>query len=76
MEINKVFLSLGSNIGDRTQNLSLARSRIFNEVGKIIINSKIYESEPWGFKSQANFLNQVIIIETNLKSKEVFLTDI
>ena len=71
MEINKVFLSLGSNIGDRTQNLSLARSRIFNEVGKIIINSKIYESEPWGFKSQANFLNQVIIIETNLKSKEV-----
>ena len=71
MEINKVFLSLGSNIGDRIHNLSLARSKVFNEVGKSIINSKIYESEPWGYKFQASFLNQVIIIETYLSSKEV-----
>ena len=71
MEINKVFLSLGSNVGDRIHNLSLGRSKLFNEVGKIINNSKIYESEPWGFKFQANFLNQIIIIETYLESKEV-----
>ncbi len=71
MEINKVFLSLGSNVGDRIHNLSISRSKLFNEVGKIINNSKIYESEPWGFKFQANFLNQIIIIETYLECKEV-----
>ena len=71
MEINKVFLSLGSNVGDRIHNLSLSRSKLFNEVGKIIYNSKIYESEPWGFKLQDCFLNQIIVIETYLDSKEV-----
>jgi len=71
LEINKVFLSLGSNVGDRIHNLSLSRSKLFNEVGKIIYNSKIYESEPWGFKLQDCFLNQIIVIETYLDSKEV-----
>ena len=71
MEINKVFLSLGSNIGDRVHNLSLARIVISNKIGNITINSKIYQSEPWGFELQDSFLNQIIIIETYLGSKEV-----
>ncbi len=71
MEINKVFLSLGSNIGDRIHNLSLAKSQIFDEIGKITISSKIYESEPWGFKFQDSFLNQIIIIETYLGYNEI-----
>ena len=71
MEINKVFLSLGSNIGDRVHNLSLARIVISNKIGNITINSKIYQSEPWGFELQDSFLNQIIIVETYLNSKEV-----
>ena len=70
MEINKVFLSLGSNIGDRVHNLSLARIVISNKIGNITINSKIYQSEPWGFELQDNFLNQIIIVETYLNSIE------
>tara|TARA_B100000131_G_scaffold290443_1_gene303217 strand:- start:27 stop:524 length:498 start_codon:yes stop_codon:yes gene_type:complete len=71
LEINKVFLSLGSNIGDRVHNLSLARTVISDKIGNITINSKIYQSEPWGFELQDSFLNQIIIVETYLNSKEV-----
>ena len=63
MEINKVFISLGSNLGDKTKNLLSAKFKIINDIGNIIKESKIYESEPWGFKNQPNFLNQVIIIK-------------
>ena len=60
-----------ANIGDRVHNLSLARIVISNKIGNITINSKIYQSEPWGFELQDSFLNQIIIVETYLNSKEV-----
>lgn len=65
-----VYLGLGSNLGDRFANLSLALEKI-KHLGRIIKKSHVYETEPWGFKEQPAFLNQVIIIHTNLKPEEL-----
>ena len=64
--MRKVFLGLGSNLGDRGKNLDEARIRIEELIGKIITCSSVYQTEPWGFKSENDFLNMVICVETNL----------
>lgn len=62
---NNVFLGLGSNIGDRKKYLSEAIQEIKNIPGtKILKISSIYETEPWGFKEQDEYLNAVIEVET------------
>ncbi len=63
-EINLTYLSIGSNIGDRIKNLSKSRLEIKKKIGNIIYESKIYETEPWGFKKQDFFLNQVLFVKT------------
>ena len=65
--MKKVFLGLGSNLGDREHNLESAVEKIQEFIGPIIRVSSIYETEPWGFKSENYFLNMVIEAETSLK---------
>lgn len=65
MVFNTVFISLGSNLGDREKALSSAISKLPPEVTPVIA-SKIYETEPWGFTDQPSFLNQVIKATTFL----------
>jgi 2-amino-4-hydroxy-6-hydroxymethyldihydropteridine diphosphokinase len=62
-----VFLSLGSNKGSRLKAIALANREIAGRIGAIVAFSSIYETEPWGFKADKNFLNQVIGIETDLE---------
>lgn len=62
--MSKAIISLGSNIGDRFKNLADAFVLIGQNMGSILKFSSIYETEPWGFECQQDFLNQVIIIET------------
>ena len=56
---HRVFIALGSNLGDREKNLGAAILLLssFISVQKI---SPIYETEPWGFKDQPSFFNQVL----------------
>jgi len=61
----KVYLSLGSNLGNKKQNLRNAVSAIQQKIGKILAESSIYESDAVGFEGNS-FLNQVIKIETTL----------
>jgi len=68
----KIFLSLGTNIGDRLIHLDTAKSLIDNYPKiNIISKSKIYETSPMENKNQANFLNQVIEIKTNIEPLEL-----
>jgi 2-amino-4-hydroxy-6-hydroxymethyldihydropteridine diphosphokinase len=60
-----VFLSLGSNLGNRERHLKEAKNAILHEVGEIITESSIYESKSDGFEGNS-FLNQVIKINTTL----------
>ena len=67
--MNKVFLQLGSNLGEREQLISSAIINISAQIGTIISQSKIYESTPWRVDGQENYLNQIIV--KNLKKKYV-----
>ena len=62
--MNIVYLLLGSNLNERILMLRNARSEITSSAGKILRQSAVYESEPWGFQSAHPFLNQVIVVET------------
>ncbi|QIA07136.1 2-amino-4-hydroxy-6-hydroxymethyldihydropteridine diphosphokinase [Draconibacterium halophilum] len=69
--MNKVFLGIGGNIGDKRQNFIHVLNLIEIKLGKIIQKSSVYETPPWGFRSEDAFWNQVLIIETKLEAEEL-----
>jgi 2-amino-4-hydroxy-6-hydroxymethyldihydropteridine diphosphokinase len=64
--MNTVFLGLGSNIGDKENNILKAYDLIKTEIGNIEKLSSFYYSEAWGFESQNSFVNTVIQVKTHL----------
>ena len=58
-----VYLGLGSNLGSRARNLSAARRRLRQKGVRILRQSRITETEPWGVTDQPKFLNQVVEAE-------------
>lgn len=66
-----VYLSLGSNVGDRETHLARARQRLSSDDIHILRASALYETEPRDFADQAWFLNQVVEIETDLFPKQL-----
>ncbi|WP_312696948.1 2-amino-4-hydroxy-6-hydroxymethyldihydropteridine diphosphokinase [Sphingobacterium mizutaii] len=69
--MNKVYLLLGANIGNPNKQLEDAKVEIEDRIGEITLQSKIYESEAWGVENQPVFLNQVILLETELSANKV-----
>ena len=69
-----LYLSLGTNMGNRHENLSLAQELIGREVGTVVSASDIIETEPWGFESSNRFLNMAVKVETTLQPLEVLHT--
>jgi len=65
-----VYLSLGTNLGERKLNLKSAIKEI-GALGSIDQISSIYETEPWGFSSENKFLNMVIEIQTNIPASQL-----
>lgn len=61
-----VFLGIGTNLGDREENLRRAITLIGEHIGIITGVSSVYETESWGFKSETTFLNMVVMVETKL----------
>ncbi|OLD53211.1 MAG: 2-amino-4-hydroxy-6-hydroxymethyldihydropteridine diphosphokinase [Actinobacteria bacterium 13_1_40CM_2_66_13] len=55
-----VYLGLGSNLGTRPRNLSAARRRLREKGVRILRQSHVIETEPWGVADQPKFLNQVV----------------
>jgi len=60
-----VFLGLGTNLGSREETLSAARQLLSTKL-RLLRVSSVYETEPWGFREQPAFLNQVLQAETDL----------
>lgn len=71
MKINKTYLGLGSNLGNREENLQTAQRFIAEKFGTIISLSSIYETAAWGLTEQNAFLNQVLCVETKFPPIEV-----
>ena len=67
----KVFLGLGSNIGNKVQNINNAIERLKLTIGHLEACSSFYESEPLGFKSPDWFVNAVVQLETNMQPLEI-----
>lgn len=65
------YILIGGNLGDIRGNLRNSIERISGEGIKITDMSSIYETEPWGFDHDSDFLNQVIRIETFLEPLEL-----
>ena len=61
----RVFLGIGTNLGDRERNLQAALA-ILSQKMVILKESSIYQTAPWGYLDQPAFLNQVIEVQTDL----------
>ena len=62
----KLLVSLGSNIGDKQQNIERAIALIDDKIGSVVKRSSFYTTEPVGFTSDNYFINAAIEVKTNL----------
>ena len=65
-----VYLALGTNLGDREANLRLALETFAPQI-IVLHESRVYETEPWGFTNQPTFLNMVVQAETILSPDDL-----
>jgi len=64
--MTRAFIGIGSNIGDREGALAEAVRRLEAEVGSVVLRSSLYQTDPVEVVDQAEFLNQVVVVETSL----------
>lgn len=69
--MNNAYLLTGGNLGNREQNLAMARELIGQECGTIIRASSLYETAAWGKTDQPDFLNQALHISTRLNARQL-----
>ena len=74
IEVNKTVILTGSNLGNRHGQLAQAAEEIERRVGKLQRSSSLYETAPWGNTDQPAFLNQVLIVATELTARQVLET--
>ena len=66
----RIYLSLGSNLGDRQAQMESAQWRL-TEVGKVVAVSSLYETEPVEITAQPWFLNRALEFETSIAPEEL-----
>ncbi len=62
---------IGGNMGDRMANLAMAIKLIEEQIGNIELKSSIYETAAWGQTNQPDFLNQALLVNTNMQAAEL-----
>ena len=69
--MHKVYLSLGSNLGHKEDNIRKAIELIGLRVGLVVRQSSLITTEPWGFQSDNQFVNAAVLCHTELSPREV-----
>ena len=69
-----LYLSIGTNLGNRQSNLETALTLIGREVGTVKAVSGVMETEPWGFESANPFLNMAVKVITDQEPTQALLT--
>jgi 2-amino-4-hydroxy-6-hydroxymethyldihydropteridine diphosphokinase len=68
------YLGLGSNLGRRSRHLSAARRRLRQKGARILRQSRVIDTEPWGDTVQPRFLNQVVEVEWSGSARQLLRT--
>lgn len=66
-----IYLLLGTNLGNRTRNLQIAKEKLITHQLTIKRESQIYETDAWGIEDQPSFLNQVVIIDSRKSPQRI-----
>ena len=66
-----VYLGLGTNLGDKEQNLRMSIKKIEERIGNVVSLSAFYATAPWGFSSENSFLNAAVCVDTTLLPLQV-----
>jgi 2-amino-4-hydroxy-6-hydroxymethyldihydropteridine diphosphokinase len=69
--MNKVYLLLGSNLGNRQLFMQQAIKLIAEQISPVIKSSSIYETQSWGKSGAPDYLNQVILLQTNMPARVI-----
>ncbi len=70
-QVFHAYLSMGANLGDRSENLGLALGFLQARAGLVEKVSSVYETEPWGFDAENSFLNVAVCLTTGLSPFEL-----
>lgn len=69
----KIIILLGGNLGD-SRLLFNKSIQLFKDYGYLLVQkSSLYSSEAWGYSSENEFLNQVLILENNKKAEDILM---
>lgn len=71
--MHTVYLSLGSNLGDRKATMRRAIGLLNERAGSVDRQSSFIETEPWGFESTNKFLNMCVRLLTTLSPEQLLL---
>ena len=69
--MNTAYLCLGGNIGNTQAIFKKAIEQIESGIGRCVLKSRLYTTEPWGFEAEQLFLNQVVAVTTELEPHAV-----
>lgn len=62
---------MGTNLGDKCKNIAEAIKNIGELVGDVVRQSALYETEPWGFRSDNRFVNAAVCVDTQLSPRRL-----
>ncbi|CAN5536378.1 2-amino-4-hydroxy-6-hydroxymethyldihydropteridinediphosphokinase [soil metagenome] len=68
--MTKVYIGIGSNIGDAICNVKEAIARLA-DLGTVLKQSSLYATKPWGVLEQADFINAVVALDTTLAARQL-----
>ena len=67
----KVYLGLGTNLGNRKRNIREAIDKIGEQIGVVKRQSALYETKPWGYSSPNDFINACVLVLTTMAPRQV-----
>jgi 2-amino-4-hydroxy-6-hydroxymethyldihydropteridine diphosphokinase len=69
----RAYLGLGTNLGDRAANLQFGLDGLAARAGRVVAISPVYETQPVGGPAQPDYLNAVVVVETELSPRELLV---
>lgn len=69
--MDETILLLGSNLGDTKKHISAAIELISKKIAKVKLVSCLYQTAAWGKTDQPDFINQAVVLDTNIEPKKL-----